>query len=88
MLEQYRYWVWLMGIFYLLASLALPQAMTKFGAEYLGRHDRQTASALFIWLLLGILVGGAILLYIWAAQTTDPFALTIIALSICLAHMK
>ena len=86
-LGQYRYWVWLMGIFYLLASLALPQAMTKFGAEYLGRHDRQTASVLFIWLLLaeltlGILVGGAVLLYTWTAQTTDPIALTIIGLSI------
>ena len=86
-LGQYRYWVWLMGIFHLLASLAVPQAMTKFGAEYLGRHDRQTASALFIWLLLaeltlGILVGGAVLLYTWTAQTTDPIALTIIALSI------
>ena len=86
-LGQYRYWVWLMGIFHLLASLSVPYAMTKFGAEYLGHHDRQTASALFIWLLLaeltlGILVGGAVLLYTWTVQTADPIALTIIGLSI------
>ncbi len=86
-LGQYNYWLWLMGLLVLVSSPGLPQAMTKFGAEYLGQQERQTAAALFGWLLvaelgLGILVGGAVLLYAWTAQTADSIALTLIAFSI------
>ena len=64
LLGQYNYWLWLIGLLALVASPGLPQAMTKFGAEYLGQGERQTASAIFarllqLELLLGALVGGA-----------------------------
>ena len=38
----------------------LTQAMTKFGAELLGKQDRQTASTLFAWLLLAELALGSL----------------------------
>lgn len=86
-LGRYNYWLWLMGLLVLISSPGLPQAMTRFGAEYLGQQKRQTASALFLWLLLaelilGALVAGAVLLYSRIYPSADPVALTVIALAI------
>ena len=88
---QYHYWIWVMGLLVLLSSPGLTQAMTKFGAEFLGKQERQTASTLFVWLLLaelalGGLVSGAALLYAWApwapAQSVDAVALALVAISV------
>ena len=88
---QYHYWIWVMGLLVLLSSPGLTQAMTKFGAEFLGKQERQTASTLFVWLLLaelalGGLVSGAALLYAWApwapAPSVDAIALALVAISV------
>lgn len=91
LIGQFHYWIWLSGLLILVSSPGLGQAMTKFGAELLGKQDRQTASALFAWLLfaelaLGGLVGGATLLFAWApwasAPPSDPVALILIAITV------
>jgi len=91
LIGQFHYWIWLSGLLILLSSPGVGQAMTKFGAELLGRQDRQTASALFVWLLyaelaLGGLVCGVTLLFAWApwasAPPSDPVALILIALTV------
>ncbi len=89
MLGQYNYWLWLIGLLALVASPGLPQAMTKFGAEYLGQGERQTASAIFarllrVELLLSAIVGGLVLVYAWAVPSTDAAALTLVAFSVLL----
>lgn len=89
MLGQYNYWLWLIGLLALVASPGLPQAMTKFGAEYLGQGERQTASAIFarllrLELLLSAVVGGLVLVYAWAVPSTDAAALALVAFSVLL----
>ena len=88
---QYHYWIWVTGLLVLIASPGPAHAMTKFGAELLGKQDRQTASTLFAWLLLaelalGSLAAGAALLYAWATRSSDPstdlVAFVIVALSV------
>ena len=86
-LGQYNYWVWLIGLLALIASPGLPQAMIKFGAEYLGREERETASAIFarllqIELVLGALVGGIVLFYSFLFPASDTSALAIVAFSV------
>ena len=88
---QYHYWIWVTGLLVLIASPGPAQAMTKFGAELLGKQDRQTASSLFAWLLvaelaLGSLTAGAALLYAWSTRASDPsadlVAFAIVAISV------
>ena len=88
---QYHYWIWVTGLLVLIASPGPAQAMTKFGAELLGKQDRQTASSLFAWLLvaelaLGSLAAGAALLYAWSTRASDPsadlVAFAIVAISV------
>ena len=88
---QYYYWLWVMGLLVLMSSPGLTQAMTKFGAEFLGKQERQTASALFVLLLLaelalGGLVSGAAFFYArfpWSPEpSADSIALTIVAISV------
>lgn len=92
-LGQYNYWLWLIGLLALIASPGLPQAMTKFGAEYLGREERETASAIFarllrIELILGALVGGIILFYLLLIPSRDTAALVLVAFSVLLAVVE
>ncbi len=91
LIGQFHYWIWLSGLLILVSSPGLAQAMTKFGAELLGRQDRQTASVLFAWLLfaelaLGGLVVSVTLLFAWApwesAPPSDPAALILIAITV------
>ena len=89
LLGQYNYWLWLIGLLALIASPGLPQAMTKFGAEYLGQGERQIASAIFarllrVELLLGAIVGGLALVYAWAVPSADAAALALVAFSVLL----
>lgn len=51
-LGQFDYWMWLIGLLALVASPGLPQAVTKFASEYLGRNQTALASAIFGRLLL------------------------------------
>ena len=92
-LGQYNYWLWLIGLLALVASPGLPQAMAKFGAEYLGQEERETASAIFvrllqIELLLAALVGGLVLVYTLAAPSSDAAALVLVAISILLVAVE
>ena len=91
LIGQFHYWIWVAGLLVLISSPGLAHAMTKFGAELLGKQDRQTASALFSWLLLaelalGTLVGVVALLFSWApwasVSPTDPIAIVIVAVSV------
>ena len=91
LIGQFHYWIWLSGLLILVSSPGLAQAMTRFGAELLGRQDRRAASALFAWLLfvelaLAGLVGGATLIFAWApwasAPPSDPVALILIAVTV------
>ena len=87
LLGQYNYWLWLIGLLALVASPGLPQAMTKFGAEYLGQGERQIASAIFarllrVELLLGAIVGGLALVYAWAVPSADAAALALVAFAV------
>ena len=93
LLGQYNYWLWLIGLLALVASPGLPQAMTKFGAEYLGQGERQTASTIFarllqLELLLGALVGGLVLVYSWADPAADAAALALVAFSVLLVAVE
>lgn len=92
-LGQYNYWLWLIGLLALVASPGLPQAMAKFGAEFLGQGERETASAILmrllqIELLLGALVGGLVLVYTLAAPSSDGAALALVAISILLVAVE
>ena len=93
LLGQYNYWLWLIGLLALVASPGLPQAMTKFGAEYLGREERETASAIFARLLrfelvLGALVGGVVLFYSLLVPSSDTAALALVAFSVLLVVVE
>ncbi len=93
LLGQYNYWLWLIGLLALVASPGLPQAMAKFGAEYLGQEERETASAIFvrllqIELLLAALVGGLVLVYTLAAPSSDAAALALVAFSVLLVSVE
>jgi len=84
---QYNYWLWLIGLLALIASPGLPQAMTKFGAEYLGREERETASAVFarllrIELVLGALIAGIVLFCSLLIPSSDTAALALVAFSV------
>jgi len=92
-LGQYNYWLWLIGLLALVASPGLPQAMAKFGAEFLGQGERETASAILIRLLqiellLGALVGGLVLVYTLAAPSSDGAALALVAISVLLVAVE
>ena len=93
LLGQYNYWLWLIGLLALIASPGLPQAMTKFGAEYLGREETETASAIFarllrIELVLGALVGGIVLGYSLFVPSSDAAALALVAFSVLLVVVE
>jgi len=93
LLGQYNYWLWLIGLLALVASPGLPQAMAKFGAEYLGQKEQETASAIFvrllqIKLLLAALVGGLVLVYTLAAPSSDAAALALVAFSVLLVSVE
>ncbi|MCY4081595.1 MAG: oligosaccharide flippase family protein [Caldilineaceae bacterium] len=93
LLGQYNYWLWLIGLLALVASPGLPQAMTKFGAEYLGRPERETASAIFarllrIELVLGSIVGGTVLIYSLVVPSSDTAALALVAFSVMLVVVE
>lgn len=92
-LGQYNYWLWLIGLLALIASPGLPQAMTKFGAEYLGREERETASAIFarllrIELVLGALIGAIVLFYSLLIPSSDTAALVLVAFSVLLVVVE
>ena len=92
-LGQYNYWLWLIGLLALIASPGLPQAMTKFGAEYLGRGERETASAIFasllrIELILGALVAVVALFYSLLIPSSDTAALVLVAFSVLLVVVE
>ena len=92
-LGQFNYWLWLIGLLALVASPGLPQAMAKFGAEYLGQGERETASVILvrllqIELLLGALVGGLVLVYTLAAPSADAAALALVAFSVLLVAVE
>ena len=92
-LGQYNYWLWLIGLLALIASPGLPQAMTKYGAEYLGRPERETASAIFarllrIELVLGAIVGGTVLIYSLVVPSSDTAALALVAFSVILVVVE
>ncbi|MYC20550.1 MAG: oligosaccharide flippase family protein, partial [Caldilineaceae bacterium SB0662_bin_25] len=87
LLGRYNYWLWLIGLLALIASPGLPGAMTKFGAEYLGRDEKETASAVFarllrIELVLGALVAGIVLVYSLLVPASDTAALALVAFSV------
>ena len=84
---QYHYWIWVTTLLVLIASPGPAHAMTRFGAEFLGKQERPTATTLFVWLLLaelalGGLVCVAALLFAWRAQATDPLALALVAIAV------
>ena len=92
-LGQFNYWMWLIGLLALVASPGLPEAMTKFGSEYLGQQKRGTASAVFVRLLLleltlGAVAGVTVLLNAWATASPDPAALTLVAFSLVLLAVE
>ena len=67
--------------------------MTKFGAEFLGQGDRQSASAIFARLLqaellLGALVGALVLVYAWADPSTDAATLALVGFSVLLVTVE
>ena len=93
LLGRYNYWLWLIGLLALIASPGLPGAMTKFGAEYLGRDEKETASAIFarllrIELVLGALVGGIVLVYSLLVPASDTAALALVAFSVLLVVVE
>lgn len=93
MLGQYNYWLWLIGLLALVASLGLPQTIAKFCAEYLGQGQQETASAIFVRLLkielvLAALVGSLALIYGWAFPSTDAVALSLVAFSVLLVTVE
>lgn len=86
-LGRYHYWIWVARLLVLFSSPGLTQAMTRFGAEYLGKGDRQTASALFMRLLvaeltIGTLVAAVTLVYALTAPLQEVTALVLVALSV------
>lgn len=92
-LGQYNYWLWLIGLLALIASPGLPQAMTRFGAEYLGREERETASAIFARLLrieltLGALIAVVVLFYSLLVPSSDTAALVLAAIAVLLVVVE
>ena len=92
-LGQFNYWLWLIGLLALIASPGLPQALKKFGAEYLGRGERETASTIFAKLLrielaLGALIGGIVLFYSLLSPSSDTAALALVAFSVLLVVVE
>ncbi len=84
---RYHYWVWVARFLVLFSSPGLTQAMTRFGAEHLGKGDRQTASALFmrlfvIELAIGTLVAASTFIYALTAPLQEVTALVLVALSV------
>lgn len=93
LLGQYNYWLWLIGLLALIASPGLPGAMTKFGAEYLGRDENEPASAIFarllrIELVLGAVVGGLVLIYSLIFAASDFAVLALVAFSVLLVVVE
>ena len=89
LLGQYNYWLWLIGLLALVASPGLPQAMIRFGAEYLGGGERETASTILVRLLqvelvLGATVGGIVLIIALFVPSSDTLALVLVAFSVLL----
>lgn len=87
LIGQYHYWTWVTGLLVLIASPGLAQAMTRFGAEFLAKQDRLTASTIFVRLLLAELaLGGivccAVLLFGLTTPTKDLLALTLAAIAV------
>ena len=93
MLGQYNYWLWLIGLLALVASPGIPHAMTKFGAEYLGREEGQIASAIFgrllqLELVLGAAAGLLVLVSSWVVPGSDTLALAAVAFSVVLVVVE
>ena len=92
-LGQYNYWLWLIGLLALVASPGIPQAMTKFGAEYLGQGEERIASAIFgrllqLELLLGAATGVLVLVFSWVVPDSDTLALAAVALAVVLVVVE
>ena len=84
---RYHFWIWVTGLLVLVSSPGLPQAMARYGAEYLGKDDQQTASILFMRLLvaelaLSSIVATSALIFGFVVPSDEFTALVIIALTV------
>ncbi len=84
---RYHFWIWVTGLLVLISSPGLPQAMARYGAEFLGQKDHQTASALFMRLLVAELVLSSLiacltLIYALVAPQDEFATLVIVVFSL------